>query len=228
MLQLSNLEELPAYLEQNQAHFVQYISTLTTLTHHQSPMICNISLNAWLTIWGNKVIRERPEVVPIAVPLVQALAKMLLLTKMDEQDKILELDFVHQESLFKEFLGGYRLRVSELVRRIAVAKPSELLEFSFTALQSLMDSQETSEDRWTAVQTVMDNAAKSVAPNVRTQYRTIAFQLVERLMALRKDSPANVDADVKSYALSCISRLAHSFIPNPPPEHQVHLCLYIM
>lgn len=205
VLQLSNLEELTSYLEQHKAHFVQYISTLTTLTHHQSPMVANLALNAWLAIWGDKVIRERPEVIPTAVSLVQLLAKMLLMTKMDEQDKMFDMDFGNQGSAFKEFLGGYRLRISELVRRIAIAKPAELLEFSFNGLQVLMDSGVTTEDRWNSVQIIMDNTAKSVAPNVRTQYRQVAFQLIERLMALRKDSPASSDPEVKSYALSCIS-----------------------
>ena len=173
-----------------------------------------------LTIWGNKVIRERPEVGRTAIPLLQAGLQMLLLNKLTTDNVFIEMDFLHQESAFKEFIVGYRLRVSELIRRMALCAPSDFLEFSFNALQSLMDSKEGNEDKWTAVQMITDNTAKSVPAPVKAQYRLVAFQLIDRLMAFEAGTPVQTNPQLKSYALSCISRIAHSFIPNPPPEQQ--------
>ncbi|OQV19267.1 putative Exportin-5 [Hypsibius exemplaris] len=219
-LQLANLEELPSFLTANQPNFALYIETLTRLTSHESPVICNTALNAWLTIWGNKVIRERPEVVPTSIPLLRACSNMLLLTKLSTTNTFLEMDFLHQDTAFKEFTVGYRLRVSELIRRMACCAPSEFLEFSFTALQSLMDTGEQEEDRWTAVQIITDNTAKSVPTTIRDQYRRFAFQLIERLMAFQANVPVQQNPQLRSYTLTCISRIANSFIPNAPPEQR--------
>ena len=49
-LQLANLEELPSFLTANQPNFALFIDTLSRLTSHESPVICNTALNAWYVV----------------------------------------------------------------------------------------------------------------------------------------------------------------------------------
>ncbi|XP_055327835.1 exportin-5-like [Paramacrobiotus metropolitanus] len=213
-LQLHSLEELSEYLELNRENFASYISTLLKLTNHESPQVANFALNAWLTIWGNKVIRERPEVMPTAISTVQTCLKLLLITKLTD-NQFLSMDFMQQDNSFKEFIATFRLRISELIKRIACCKSEELLDFSFSALQNLMNTKDKDQDRWTAVLTVLENSTKTVSPSVKTKFRPFAFQLMDALMAGDRADPT-----VVSMGLSCISRLSTAFISNAPPEHQ--------
>lgn len=180
---LVQVVNIPAYLVANAAHFREYVKKLTALTDHESVVISDITLNGWLAFWGNKAMKLQPEVLSKAVILLRTCGRLSLLQK-SKQHRWMEMDFLHPETAFRDFLINLRMKISELIRRISSEVPKETLEYSFGAVTAFIQRKETDQNNWSAILTVLDGCVRGLPSDMKVEFRERAFHILNQLIAM--------------------------------------------
>ncbi|XP_055340903.1 exportin-5-like [Paramacrobiotus metropolitanus] len=219
-VKLATVPDLPVYLAQYKANFQKYVEMLLQLVQNGSPVICGLALSGWLPLWSNGVLKTQPEVQASALILLQQCSRLALIHKFSEEPWIKQ-EFGDQESLFREFLIGLRVKIGDIIRKISGVFPKEALDFSFGLVTSLVCKQESDKNKWSAVLTLLDGTTRNVPDDIKTSHRQGAFQLILQLTEMDKSNMKELpDAGLTSLRLSLVSKLVTAFVPNPPPQDE--------